>query len=49
MDNGIKMENLPLGLRHALEAGECVLFIGAGSYLKIIAIFYHFTFYKTDN
>lgn len=24
------MEELPLGLRHALEAGECVLFIGAG-------------------
>lgn len=24
------MTDLPLGLRHALEAGECVLFIGAG-------------------
>ena len=24
------MEELPLGLRHGLEAGECVLFIGAG-------------------
>lgn len=24
------MDELPLGLRHALEAGECVLFIGAG-------------------
>ena len=24
------MIDLPLGLRHALESGECVLFIGAG-------------------
>ena len=24
------MNELPLGLRHALEAGECVLFIGSG-------------------
>lgn len=30
------MKELPLGLKHALEAGECVLFIGsgAGRYLK---------------
>lgn len=27
---GDKMEEIPLGLKHALEAGECVLFIGAG-------------------
>src|SRR5688500_4232425 len=25
-----KMLDFPLGLRHALEAGECVLFLGAG-------------------
>ena len=24
------MIELPLGLRHALESGECVLFVGAG-------------------
>jgi hypothetical protein len=24
------MKEIPLGLRHALEAGECVLFIGSG-------------------
>ena len=24
------MKNLPLGLRHSLESGDCVLFIGAG-------------------